>query len=800
MKKNFVLSIIFIIILIINLCIVSKADNDSTQKENTNVKLGVMYNTHIQNIGWETNLSKKDGDTSGTTGRGLRLEGIHIKLYGTESSNLKVKYQVHVQNIGWQNWNENGAMAGTTGRSLRLEAIKIRLESSDDYSIQYRVHVQNIGWQDWKTDGDIAGTTGKGLRLEAIEIKIVPKVKKVSMYIDTPSNNSVFYTPSKIQVYGWKMANIKGTKIRAYMDNTEITNVSYNSRNDVIKVIEGYGTEIENKTPGFSFSINTSDTTKIKDGIHTIKVDVCTSDNKVLKETIIKVNIDRKLHVQYQAHIQNIGWQGYVIDGQQAGTTGKSLRIEALNLNLINAPSNVKIKYQAHIQNIGWQNWNENGAMAGTTGKSLRMEAIRIKLENADNYSIQYRTHVQNIGWQEWCYDGEMAGTVGIGRQIEAIQIKIVPKIIQNKTKIYLDEPTNIITTKNNKIRGWVMTTCTNTTIKMFIDAKELNTQNLKRTERQDILNNEKGYGAKNTNPGFELTVDFSKYNIGNHSLKVEILNNNDVLAEYVKNFKIEKIVEHSIGTYGKTGLKVAGDSRGQDLKYYKWGSGPNVLFATFALHGYEDIWPRDGYELIEIANNFYNQLINENDNSLGNKWTIYIFPGINLDGLSYGYTNNGPGRTTLYSAAPHHKGIDMNRCWSVGFKAMRTNRNYTGNEPFYAYEARYLRDFLISHRATNGQTLLVDLHGWTQQLIGDPTMSAYYRNQFPENDTSAVGRYGPGYLVNWARSSLGANGRAAKAALVELPNRGVNGHQSALNNRFSQRYIDATLSMLKGM
>ena len=408
--------------------ILKAAPIQSTKKQENTVKLGVNYDTHIQNIGWETNLSKKDGDTSGTTGRGLRLEGIHIKLYGTESSNLKVKYQVHVQNIGWQNWNENGAMAGTTGRSLRLEAIKIRLESSDDYSIQYRVHVQNIGWQDWKTDGDIAGTTGKGLRLEAIEIKIVPKVKKVSMYIDTPSNNSVFYTPSKIQVYGWKMANIKGTKIRAYMDNTEITNVSYNSRNDVIKVIEGYGTEIENKTPGFSFSINTSDTTKIKDGIHTIKVDVCTSDNKVLKETIIKVNIDRKLHVQYQAHIQNIGWQGYVIDGQQAGTTGRGLRAEALKIDLINAPKNAKIKYRTHVQNIGWQGWQRDGQLAGTTGQSLRIEAIQIELENMDNYTVEYQVHVQGIGWTGWYIDGETAGTTGQSKRLEAIKIRIVPK------------------------------------------------------------------------------------------------------------------------------------------------------------------------------------------------------------------------------------------------------------------------------------------------------------------------------------------------------------------------------------
>lgn len=431
---------------------VQKSNNTKANENLT--KLGVMYDTHIQNIGWETSFSKKDEDTSGTTGRSLRLEAIHIKLYGTESSNLKVKYQVHVQNIGWQHWNENGAMAGTTGRGLRLEAIKIRLENSDNYSIQYRVHIENIGWQNWETDGDIAGTTGRSLRLEAIEIKIVPKVKKVSMYIDTPSNNSLFYTPSKIKVSGWKMSNIKNTKIRAYIDNTEITNISYSNRNDVIKAIEGYGTAIENKTPGFSFSIDTSDTTKIKDGIHTIKVDVCTSDNKVLKETTIKVNIDRQLHVQYQAHIQDIGWQGYVEDGALEGTTGRSLRVEALKINLINAPKNARIRYRTHVQNIGWQGWRTDWQMAGTSGQCLRIEAIQIALDNMNNYTVEYQVHIQDKGWSGWYIDGETAGTVGQSKRIEAIRIRIVPKYKRSYKGIDVSEHQKTIDWQKVKSSG----------------------------------------------------------------------------------------------------------------------------------------------------------------------------------------------------------------------------------------------------------------------------------------------------------------------------------------------------------
>lgn len=137
------------------------------------------------------------------------------------------------------------------------------------------------------------------------------------------------------------------------------------------------------------------------------------------------INSEIKEKVQYRTHVQNIGWQNYVQDGVTAGTEGKSLRLEGINIKLSN---NLNIKYQVHIQNIGWQSWKKNGEMAGTEGKSLRLEAIKICLEDSDDYSIMYRVHVQNVGWQEWKTDEEIAGTTGQALRLEAIQIKIVPK------------------------------------------------------------------------------------------------------------------------------------------------------------------------------------------------------------------------------------------------------------------------------------------------------------------------------------------------------------------------------------
>ena len=289
-------------------------------------------------------------------------------------------------------------MAGTSGQALRLEGIRIQLENSDEYSVQYRVHVQNIGWQDWKTDGEMAGTEGQALRLEAIEIKIIPKKIKGIVNIETPTNSQTVYTTGNVNVKGWKLANVSNTSIKAYIDNKqiEINKIEYFENKSVIESVEGYGNIIQNPKAGFKFNI---DSTGLTDGNHNIKIELIKAD-KVIATSNLTFKLDKNIHVQYRSHVQNIGWQNYVEEGKLSGTTGKSYRVEAMNIKLVNAPKEIKIKYKAHVQNIGWQDWQENDAIAGTEGKSLRVEAIKIKLDGTEEYTVMYRTHVENIGWQ----------------------------------------------------------------------------------------------------------------------------------------------------------------------------------------------------------------------------------------------------------------------------------------------------------------------------------------------------------------------------------------------------------------
>ncbi|MDO2411128.1 hypothetical protein QUB72_12825 [Enterococcus faecium] len=95
-----------------------------------------------------------------------------------------------------------------------------------------------------------------------------------------------------------------------------------------------------------------------------------------------------------------------------------------------NSSLNGDIEYSSHIQEQGWQSYVRNGGNSGTTGNSLRMEAIRIRLTGqlSQYYDIYYRVHSAEFGWLGWAKNGKDAGTSGFSYRMEAIQIQLVEK------------------------------------------------------------------------------------------------------------------------------------------------------------------------------------------------------------------------------------------------------------------------------------------------------------------------------------------------------------------------------------
>jgi len=133
--------------------------------------------------------------------------------------------------------------------------------------------------------------------------------------------------------------------------------------------------------------------------------------------------------VSYRTHVQDDGWQNFVSNGAVAGTSGRSLRLEGIEIKVEGNP-NLEIAYTTHVQDYGWMANSYDGAMSGTSGESKRLEAIMINLQgtDADKYDIYYRVHAQEFGWLGWAKNGAPAGTAGYGYRLEAIQIVIVKK------------------------------------------------------------------------------------------------------------------------------------------------------------------------------------------------------------------------------------------------------------------------------------------------------------------------------------------------------------------------------------
>ena len=292
----------------------------------------------------------------------------------TQKKEPSVSYRTHVQNVGWQSYVQNGNTAGTTGRSLRLEGINIKLDNNEyGGGISYQTHVQNIGWQNYVQNNQMSGTSGRSLRLEAIRIKLTGEIAN---YYDV-------YYRVHCQEFGWM----------GWAKNGE-----------------------DAGSAGYSYRL---------EGIQIVLV------KKGQKAPGSTTNCFTQKYVLYSTHVQNIGWQEATNDGKMSGTSGRSLRLEAIQIRLDNQKYTGNIEYKTHLQNIGWESsYRKNGQMSGTSGRSLRLEAIQIRLTGkmATKYDIYYRVHCQEFGWMGWAKNGQSAGSAGYSYRLEGIQILLVEK------------------------------------------------------------------------------------------------------------------------------------------------------------------------------------------------------------------------------------------------------------------------------------------------------------------------------------------------------------------------------------
>ncbi len=357
----------------------------------------IMYQTHVQNIGWQNKVY--DGTTAGTVGRNLNLEALKLKVTEAGRAGLtgSITCEAHVQDIGWQSPVADWNTAGTTGKNKKIEAVKINLteQLAATYDVYYRVHSANYGWLGWAKNGEEAGTKGLNLGAQAVEVKLYEKG-----------------SPEAPAQTGKSCVSIENLGLVLY--NTHVQNIGWQNKN--------------------FYDGQTAGTTGRNLSVEAIKI-------KVTELGKQESNLSGSIF--YEAHVQDIGWQGEVSDGQIAGTTGKNKKIEAIKIRLSEQlDAQYNIYYRVHSARFGWLDWTKNGEVAGTVGYNAGVEAIEIKLYGKGDVSapacsgrsylsadqigtLTFKTNVEGLGWQDAKENGEITGTTGANKAIRQLSMNI---------------------------------------------------------------------------------------------------------------------------------------------------------------------------------------------------------------------------------------------------------------------------------------------------------------------------------------------------------------------------------------
>lgn len=236
----------------------------------------------------------------------------------------------------------------------------------------------------------------------------------------------------------------------------------------------------------------------------------------------------------------------------------------------------------------------------------------------------------------------------------------------------------------------------------------------------------------------------------------------------------------------------------GRNLTAYRFGTGRNVMVLGFTIHGYEDNWSGDGEALVYTAGQLM-QLLHQNSALLQDYgWSVYVLPCMNPDGLTDGWTKDGPGRcTTTYLNGSGNlvtgRGIDMNRSFPTRWQSYSEDRNFNGSAPLASRESRALAQFVQNVKGS-GANICIDAHGWMSQIItSNGTGSSLYsifKSAFPGN-TWANCNNGRGYFTAYT-ASLGY-----ASCLFEFPG-GLTSFRAYQNSGYCERFNSCILELAK--
>ena len=335
------------------------------------------------------------------------------------------------------------------------------------------------------------------------------------MMLDYPREATV---KTEMYVEGWIMSQ-QETELKVLIGNYDVTDqLVREERQDVINAIKGYGDEIMNPTPGFS---GTVDLTQIPDGTYVLSAQaISTKTGKILKKL------------------------------------DKQITVKKYNTNLhIDYPNIEEQKDTFYLE--GWVMSEDPGTIIKVfiDGYEVEQQINRTKRRDVINAIKGYGTKSENP------FPG-IEATIDVSHLTDGPHTVVIRAQSSSTNEIYMECTKNIRVKKYDSqicwdypklnqtsnydlyIEGWVMSEDKNATVQILVDNNDV-TENIERTERQDVLNAVNGYGGKDKNvaPGFVGNVNLENYKDGVHiiTLKVSSPKTGELIYEESRRFVLNK-------------------------------------------------------------------------------------------------------------------------------------------------------------------------------------------------------------------------------------------------------------------
>lgn len=283
-------------------------------------QLKITGKVRMQTYGNKTGSYKDGVLTLGKKGKKKRIENVTLNFKNTTKYEGSLKYRVYVQKKGWTDWKTSGQKAGTTGKGLRIEGIRIELtgELAKHYTVVYSAYMQTFkGKQSWVSDGASAGTPGEGKRVEQIQIKILPRERfgekpnvVYRMYRDTYKWAKRWYRNGEVAgVTSGSKLNHKGLQMTV-IGSRYTGNIEYCAKG------EGYS--------WMGWTTKNSATGKPTKG-------------KRMEEIMIRLTGELAEHfdVYYRTCVKSKGWLGWAKNGEKSGSEKYNYCIAALQCVIV---------------------------------------------------------------------------------------------------------------------------------------------------------------------------------------------------------------------------------------------------------------------------------------------------------------------------------------------------------------------------------------------------------------------------------------------------------------------------------